>query len=127
MSAGGGESMSKVTFYNTTKQAVLGNSIDIADTSAARNRGLLKRDGLAKGEGLWIVPSEAIHTFRMKFAIDVVFLDKKKRVTKVVPRLKPSRLAFSWRAYSVLELPAGTAEETGIEAGDLIEIQREAD
>ncbi len=118
--------MSKVTFYNTTKRAVLGNQIDIADTSAARNRGLLKHDGLAEGEGLWIVPSEAIHTFRMRFVIDVVFLDKKKRVTKVVPRLKPSRLAFSWRAHSVLELPAGMAEQTGTEAGDQLEIQRQA-
>ena len=58
-------------------------------------------------KGLWIVPCEAIHTFWMKFAIDAVFLDKNKRVTKVVSNLRPSRLAMSLRARSVLELPAG--------------------
>lgn len=115
--------MSKVTFYNTSKQIVLGDAIDIADTPAARSRGLLKHKGLAQGEGLWIVPCEAVHTFWMKFAIDVIFLDKKKRVTKVVPRLKPFRMAMSWRARTVLELPPGRAQETGTEAGDVIEIQ----
>jgi uncharacterized membrane protein (UPF0127 family) len=53
-----------------------------------------------------------------------VFLNKKKRVTKVVARLKPSRMAISWRAKSVIELPAGVIERTGTEAGDEIEIRR---
>jgi uncharacterized protein len=116
--------MSKVTFYNRSKDNVIGDSVDIADTAVARNRGLLKHTHLADGEGLWIVPCEAIHTFWMKFAIDAVFLDKNKKVTKVVSHLRPSRLAMSWRARSVLELPAGRASRTGIEAGDQIEIQR---
>jgi hypothetical protein len=116
--------MARITFYNASKQTVLGESIDIADTPASRSRGLLKHKGLAKGEGLWIVPSEAIHTFWMQFPIDVVFLDRKKRVTKVVPAMKPSRIALSWRAHSVLELPAGMAAETGTEAGDILEAQR---
>ena len=115
--------MAKVTFYNSSKQTVLGVSIAVADTSAARRRGLLKRNHLAEGEGLWIVPCEAIHTFRMRFPIDVVFLGKDKRVTKVVSRLKPSRVALSWRARSVLELPAGVAEQTRTEIGDLLEVR----
>ena len=59
----------------------------------------------------------------MKFAIDLVFLNRKKRVTKVVHRLKPWRLAGSLRASSVVELPAGAAEESGTEAGDEIEVE----
>jgi uncharacterized membrane protein (UPF0127 family) len=116
--------MSPVTFYNQSKQSVLGDAIAIADTAATRNRGLLKHDCLNEGEGLWIVPCEAVHTFWMKFAIDCVFLDKHKRVTKVVANLRPSRLAMSWRARSVLELPAGMAAQTRTEAGDQIEIRR---
>jgi len=116
--------MSQVTFYNQSKKSLLGDAIDIADTAAARNRGLLKHDHLDQGEGLWIVPCEAVHTFWMKFAIDAVFLDKHKKVTKVVANLRPSRLAMSWRARSVLELPAGRAEQTRTEPGDQIEIRR---
>jgi uncharacterized membrane protein (UPF0127 family) len=116
--------MAQITFYNLTKETLLGDAVDVADTAATRNRGLLKHDRLAGGEGLWIVPCEAIHTFWMKFAIDAVFLDKNKKVTKVVANLRPSRLAMSWRARSVLELPAGTAAQTRTEPGDQIEIRR---
>ena len=64
-----------------------------------------------------------VHTFWMKFTIDLVFLNRKKQVTKVVHRLKPWRLAGSLRASSVVELPAGEAEESGTEAGDEIEVE----
>lgn len=116
--------MSNITFFNASKNTVLGDAVTIADTAASRNRGLLKHDQLPEGEGLWIVPCEAIHTFWMKFAIDAVFLDKNKKVTKVVANLRPSRLALSWRARSVLELPAGMAARTSTEPGDQIEIRR---
>ncbi|MEX2300979.1 MAG: DUF192 domain-containing protein [Bryobacterales bacterium] len=116
--------MSQVTFYNTSKETLLGDAVAIADSAATRNRGLLKHDRLDDGEGLWIVPCEAIHTFWMRFAIDAVFLDKNKKVTKVVANLRPSRLALSWRARSVLELPAGMAARTRTEPGDQIEIRR---
>jgi hypothetical protein len=114
----------RVSVFNVSKQKSLGDRIEVAETSASRLKGLLGRDGLAQGEGLWIVPTEGVHTFRMRFPIDLVFLNKKKRVTKVVPRLKPSRMAISWRAKSVIELPAGVIEGTGTEAGDEIEIRR---
>jgi hypothetical protein len=116
--------MSKAAFYNRSKETLLGDAVDIADTAATRNRGLLKHTRLADGEGLWIVPCEAIHTFWMKFAIDAVFLDKNKKVTKIVANLKPSRLAMSWRARSVVELPAGRAAATRTEPGDQIEVRR---
>jgi hypothetical protein len=113
--------MEKICLINRSKETILGEAIELAQTSGERNKGLLGRQGLDPGGGLWIIPTEAIHTFWMKFAIDLVFLDRKRRVTKVVPRLKPFRLAMSWRAYSVVELPAGVAELTRTEAGDQIE------
>ena len=114
--------MKKVKIVNTTKGCVLGDAIELADTGKTRRVGLLKRTGLRKGEGLWIVPTEAIHTFFMRFAIDILFLDRKNRVVKAVARLKPWRLAGSWRGHSVLELPAGVIEETGTKRGDQIEV-----
>lgn len=115
--------MKRICLINSSKETVLGEMIELAQTSGERNKGLLGRRGLDPGCGLWIVPTEAIHTFFMKFAIDLVFLDRKRRVTKVVPSLKPFRLAMSWRAYSVVELPSGVAELTGTEPGDQIEKQ----
>lgn len=107
---------------NTTKNTQLGDRVELAGTAGTRNKGLLGRDGLDEGEGLWIKPCEAIHMFFMRFAIDAVFIDRKKKVTKVARNLKPWRLAASLRAHSVIELPAGTAELTRTEPGDMIEI-----
>jgi uncharacterized membrane protein (UPF0127 family) len=114
--------LQKVTVLNKTRGRLLGDQIGRADTSSTRRIGLLQHTGLNKGEGLWIVPTQAIHTFFMKFAIDVLFLDRQKRVLKAVPRLGPWRLSGSWRARTVLELPAGTIEETGTDPGDVLEI-----
>ena len=109
---------------NRTKTTVLGDKIGIADRPASRNIGLLKHTHLNEGEGLWIIPTQAIHTFMMKFAIDIVFVDKNKKVTKVIPALKPSRMAMSWRAQGVVELPPGTAAATNTQAGDQLEFER---
>ncbi len=108
---------------NVTKESLLGDRIDLAGKSGERTKGLLGRAGLDDGEGLWIAPCEAIHMFFMKFAIDAVFIDKKRRVTKVVSNLKPWRLAASLRAHSVIELPVGVAERTRTEKGDQLEFE----
>jgi len=112
----------KFRVINRTRGCVLGDAIDRADTGQTRRVGLLNRSGLQKGEGLWIVPTEAIHTFFMRFAIDVLFLDKKKRVVKAVPRMGAWRMAFSWRGRTVVELPSGVIEETGTQVGDELEM-----
>ncbi len=96
----------------------------MADTSAKRRTGLLKRSGLAPGEGLWIVPCESVHTFFMKFPIDLVYLDKNKKVKKVRHAVPAWRMSACLSAHSVLELPAGTAAKTKTEAGDIFEIER---
>jgi uncharacterized membrane protein (UPF0127 family) len=99
----------------------VGDSIATADTSAERRTGLLKHTGLEKGTGLWIVPCESIHTFFMKFAIDVIYLNKKRVVRKVVPAIAPWRLSICLTAHSVLELPPGTIADSKTEPGDQLE------
>jgi len=109
---------------NLTRGTVLAGSAEIANTSAKRRTGLLKHSGLEEGEGLWIVPCEAVHTFGMKFPIDVLFLSKKRKVLKVRSDMGRRRIAASLLAHSVLELPAGTAASTGTVAGDLLELEK---
>jgi uncharacterized membrane protein (UPF0127 family) len=110
--------------FNRTRSTVLATRAETAGQSGARRRGLLGRDSLAEGEGLWIVPCEAVHCFFMKFTIDVVFLDKKLRVVKVRPSLKPWRIAGCLRAHSVLELPEGVIQSTGTQPGDQLELEQ---
>src|ERR1035437_3930477 len=96
----------------------------MADTSAKRRVGLLKHKSLASGEGLWIVPCESVHTFFMKFPIDLVYLDKRLRVRKVRHAVPPWRLSACFTEHSVLELPAGSAAETRTAVGDELTIDK---
>lgn len=109
---------------NLTRGTLLADLAGVADTSAKRRQGLLKHTSLPQGEGLWIVPCEGVHMFGMKFAIDVVFLDKQKRVVKTRPNLGKWGISFCMRAHSVLELPVGIIASTGTAAGDQLELQR---
>lgn len=97
---------------------MLGRAVEVADTSEKRRTGLLKHERLEPGEGLWIAPCESVHTFFMKFPIDLVYVDKNRKVKKVRHAVAAWRVSACLTAHSVLELPAGTAKETGTEAGD---------
>lgn len=108
---------------NQTRGTVLGEAIDVADTSEKRRVGLLKHERLEPGTGLWIKPCESVHTFFMKFPIDLVYIDKKQKVRKVRHAVPAWRLSACLTAHSILELPAGTAEKTGTQAGDMLSIE----
>jgi len=108
----------KYRLRNATRNIVLGDAIDLADTSEKRTVGLLKHTGLRAGEGLWIVPCEGVHTFFMKFAIDLVYIDRKKVVRKVVPNVVPWRLSMCLSAHSIVELPAGAIAPDTTRKGD---------
>lgn len=107
---------------NRTRAVLLGDAIEVADTSSKRRTGLLKHAGLARGQGIWIVPCEAVHTFGMKFSIDVLFLNKKRKVLKIRADMGRRGIALCLRAHSVLELPAGTIAATGTQPGDELEL-----
>ena len=103
---------------------MLGDAIGLADTSETRRTGLLKHTHLDRGTGLWIVPCESVHTFFMKFAIDLVYLDRQHKVRKVRHAVGPWRMSACLSAHSILELPPGTAQETRTEAGDQLQIDK---
>ena len=114
----------KLKVTNSTRGTLVTDRAAIADTSATRRTGLLKHTKLDPGDGLWIAPCEGVHTFAMKFAIDVVYLNKAKKVLKVRPNMPKSRLSLCLSAHSVLELPAGMAEATQTVKGDQLVFER---
>jgi uncharacterized membrane protein (UPF0127 family) len=109
---------------NITRGVVLADSADLADTSAKRRTGLLKHSELKPGEGLWIVPCESVHSFFMKFTIDVLYLDRARKVRGLRNRMKPWRVSACLPAHSVLELPAGMIEQTGTLKGDQLSLEK---
>ena len=109
---------------NHTRNTILGDAVELADTSETRRVGLLKHERLEPGSGLWIVPCESVHTFFMKFPIDLVYLDKQRKVRKVRHAVPAWRLSACLTAHSILELPAGTAEKSGTLPGDELVMEK---
>lgn len=103
---------------NTTRNTSLATHAELADTAKTRKKGLLGRKCLQPGEALWIVPCESVHTFFMKFPIDLVYIDRNKKVKKVRSNVGPWRLSACLSAHSIIELPAGIARASQTEPGD---------
>jgi uncharacterized protein len=112
---------SRLKISNLSRQTELASHAEVAGSGAARNKGLLGRTSLPPGTGLWIVPCESVHTFFMKFPIDLVYIDRKKKVKKVRSNVPPWRLSACLSAHSIIELPAGTVHSTQTAPGDLLE------
>jgi uncharacterized protein len=109
---------------NLTRGLTLATRVELANTSAARRRGLLGVKDLAVESGLWITPCEAIHTFGMKMPLDVIFIDRNFAVRKILTNLAPRRIGVCLVAHSVLELRAGTVARTGAQRGDKLSFRR---
>jgi uncharacterized protein len=91
--------------------------VRVADRFFTRALGLLVGAPLESTEGLLIVPCSSIHTLGMRYAIDVVFLDREARVLRVCADVRAGRLRFGRGARGVLELRSGTASRHGLAAG----------
>jgi len=110
------------TLRNASSPRVVAGTVELAVTSAARRRGLLGRDGLAPGHALLIAPCSSIHTWFMRFPIDVIFVRRDGLVLKTRAAMPAWKMAFGWRAYAVVELPAGTMAEASVSVGDRLEL-----
>lgn len=107
--------------HSTGKE--LADNLRVAETLLSRSIGLLGRESLPPGEGLLIRPCLAVHTFLMKFPIDVLFLDRENRVLKALHTLQPHRISsIHLCSAGVIELPAGTLLETDTVQGNRIVI-----
>jgi uncharacterized protein len=94
----------------------------VAARPLTRMRGLLGRSSLPPGEGILLRPAGSVHTFFMRFPIDVVFLDRDATVVGVEPSLAPWRLAGRRGAKSVVELAAGECARHGVAVGDRLQL-----
>ncbi len=114
----------QIRVRNRDRGTIVAEAADVADSSAKRRTGLLKHERPEPGAGLWIAPCEAVHSFGMRFAIDVVYLDRKKKVRKVRREMVPKRLSACLTAHSVLELPVGAIDASKTQAGDQLEFEK---
>jgi uncharacterized protein len=103
---------------NARTGEVVASAVEVADTRATRRRGLLGRDSMDRSAALLLSPCFAIHTVRMQFAIDVVFVDREGVVVRIVRNLAPWRLAVAPRARAVIELAAGGLSARDVRVGD---------
>lgn len=111
---------------NETKGTLVAEDVRVADGIWSRFWGLMGRRRLPEGTGLLLMPSSSIHTAFMRFAIDVVFLDRELRVVKVVPEMKSFRVAMAFgSAHSALELNAGAAAGAQVRADDQLALTDE--
>jgi uncharacterized membrane protein (UPF0127 family) len=108
---------------NLTRGTTIASEVHFATTGKDRTRGLLGRDLMPEGEALVFPRCRQVHTFGMRFPIDVLFVDKHGRVARAVQDMKPGRLsAWVLRSSSTVELPAGTLEKSGTRTSDEIVI-----
>src|SRR6266571_6176340 len=104
---------------NRRNGRILADEVTTAFDSKSRRRGLLGIDSLKPGRALIIAPTNAIHTWFMRFDIDVAFVSKDGRVVKVRHRLRPWRVAGAIRGFAAIELPGGTLAAADTVANDV--------
>ena len=112
-----------MVLLNATKKTVVSDRCHFANTVLKRMVGLLNRGRFERGEGLLFDRCYGIHTFGMRFPIDVLFLDKDWRVIRAVRALPPYRTVAVKRSVYVLEVPVGALDNSHTEEGDQIQIR----
>jgi len=110
---------------NLTRGSSVGETIELGRHIHDQDVRAARRSGLDAGGGLWIRPSSGVHTFFMRFRIDVIGLDRELKVIKLWRCLAPFRVtSVSVKMHSVIELPCGTIKRsetaTGGHAGGLL-------
>jgi uncharacterized protein len=112
---------------NARSGRIVASAIELALTRVARNQGLLDRRGLDPASALVLAPCFMIHTVSMRFAIDVIFVDRSGRVVRIVRELRSWRIAGSLAAYATIELAAGALASHDVVVGDHLYLDTIAD
>jgi uncharacterized membrane protein (UPF0127 family) len=116
--------MAEVQVENSTRGRTVATDVRVADSFIKRLRGLIGSRPLKQGEGLLIIPSNSIHTHFMGFPIDVLFVDQDQKIVAIQHELSPWRLGQTHKqARFVIELPAGTAAQSGTQPGDQLQVR----
>ena len=107
---------------NERNGRVLADHVLSAFDSRTRRAGLLGHDSLPGGHAMVIAPTNAVHTWFMRFDIDLAFVDRRGRVVKVRHSVKPWRVSAAMRAYAVVELASGSLARCDTLVGDTLAI-----
>ena len=97
-------------------------TLEGAFDSATRKRGLLGRDSLPPGHALIIAPSNMVHTFFMRFPIDVLIVRRDGTVVKARPNVPARRIVGAFRGFAVIEMAANELARSGTVAGDRLSV-----
>lgn len=108
---------------NASTGQVLVSNLEVASNFWTRTKGLLGRDGLSEDQALWILRCNSVHTYFMKFSLDLIFLNKKMVVVDTGTNVRPGRLVLPvWRATSVIELKSGFLEKNPVRIGEQLHV-----
>ena len=110
--------MESFALMNGRTRLPVADTVELALTRASRRRGLLGREGLDRSAALILAPCVAVHTAFMRFAIDVVFVDRDGCALKIVRELAPWRIALAPLAHAVIELAGGSLGSRDVSVGD---------
>ena len=113
---------SSCALVNGRNGRVVASTLLTAFDSASRRRGLLQHDSLPEETALIIAPSNAIHTFFMRFSIDVGFVSKSGELLKLRRDMPPWRMAAAWRGFAVIEMASGAFASADARPGDRLRI-----
>lgn len=103
---------------------IVASTIETAFDSQTRNRGLLGRDQLPEGTVLVLAPCNSVHTWNMRFPIDILFARRDGGIAKIKKNVQPWRIAIAWRAFATIECPAGTIERCGVRPDDRLIVEK---
>ena len=107
---------------NTRSGKAVATTLEAALDSASRNRGLLGRDSLPPGHALIIAPGSLVHTFAMRFSIDILFVARDGRVLKARSAVPARRIAGALGSFAVVELAAGELKLSDTQPGDILAV-----
>jgi len=107
---------------NTRTGRIVANRLVPAFDSQTRRTGLLKHTSLDQGEAMIIAPTSAVHTWFMKFDIDIAFVARDGRVLKARDTVRPWRMTGALGAFAVIEMKAGSFAAADTVAGDMLEV-----
>ena len=119
------DSSTRWVLRNARHTGIVARTIETAFDSPSRNRGLLGRSSLADDQALILAPCSSIHTFFMRFAIDVAFVDRDGVVLRIRKALGPWRLQVAFRAFAVIELASGRLDRSDTRVGDRVRVAAE--
>ncbi|CAA9310317.1 MAG: hypothetical protein AVDCRST_MAG93-5178 [uncultured Chloroflexia bacterium] len=109
---------------NESRAILLAARAEVAKSFWSRLWGLMGRASLPHDTALVIVPNSSVHTFWMRFPIDVIFVDRNDIVVGLREAMPPNRpYAGAWKAYRTIELPAGVIQRTGTQRGDRLRFE----